>query len=70
MQTQNFKEAIDAFKHYNENDIFIGYANWYTGLCYLKLNDRKNAVTYFEKTTVIGSREYKQKAREILEKLK
>jgi tetratricopeptide (TPR) repeat protein len=70
MQTQNFKEAVSAFKHYTENDIFIGYADWYLGLCYLKLNDRKSAAGYFEKTMIIGSRDYKEKAKEILKKLK
>ncbi|NOQ28133.1 MAG: tetratricopeptide repeat protein, partial [Bacteroidales bacterium] len=71
IELNRHKEAIGMFTKLhssagNETDVLIGY--WYTGLCYLKIGDTKNAIKYFK--TIITNNGYNyEQAKDILEKL-
>jgi peptidyl-tRNA hydrolase len=71
IELNRHKEAIEMFTKLNasagnETDVLIGY--WYTGLCYLKIEDTENAIKYFR--IIIANNGYNRKqAKEILEKL-
>lgn len=63
---------INAIKEYNiviqDNDnLFVEQAKWYTALCYLKNNDTRKAIEYFNKIEDVN---YKDKIAKILAKIK
>jgi tetratricopeptide (TPR) repeat protein len=64
-----YQDALKKLIKINESGLFYISSLWYQGLCYLKLNDDRNAKLTFKK---INSAEpnYKKKAKKILKDLK
>ncbi len=70
-ETGKYSKAIAYYQLVIQtgNNLFIDQAEWYTGLCYLQNDDRKNAVRKF-KTIVDAKSYYSEKASAILRKLR
>ncbi|MGD9558056.1 MAG: tol-pal system YbgF family protein, partial [Mangrovibacterium sp.] len=70
-ETGKYSKAIAYYQLVIQtgNNLFIDQAEWYTGLCYLQNDDRKNAVRKF-KTIVAAKSYYSEKASAILRKLR
>jgi len=70
-ETGQYAEALVCYQQVMKtgDNLFVDQAEWYSGLCYLRLNDRKNAVRQFER---IAGRQgfYREKAVAILKKTK
>jgi len=70
-ETGQYGKAISSYQAVIKtgNNLFTDQAQWYTGLCYLQNDDRKNAIRHFKK--IAGSKGfYSEKAVAILRKLK
>jgi len=70
-ETGQYEKAITSYQHVIKtgNNLFVNQAEWYSGLCYLQNNDRKNAIRQFKK--IADSKNfYSEKALAILRKLK
>lgn len=62
-----YQEALHPFNFIldHKQNLYVERAEWYTALCYLKLNETENAVDLFRKISLSNS-SYKDKAHEIL----
>jgi anti-sigma factor RsiW len=70
-ETGQYEKAITSYRQVIKtgNNLFVDQAQWYSGLCYLQDDDRKNAIRQFEK--IANSKNfYSEKALAILRKLK
>ena len=70
-ETGQYEKAIASYQHVIKtgNNLFVNQAEWYSGLCYLQNDDRKNAIRQFKK--IADSKNfYSEKALAILRKLK
>lgn len=69
MGLKKYNEAISCFKIIivENNSIIISMAEWYLGLCYLAINDKKNAKILFNKLS--KNSDYSQESLDILKKL-
>lgn len=70
-ETGQYEKAIASYQHVIQtgNNLFIDQAEWYSGLCYLQMNDRKEVVRQFKK--IVDSKNfYSEKAAAILKKIK
>lgn len=67
LELNNFTSSINFFKYIIEHDdnYFLEQSEWYLSLCYLKMNDKKNAIKYFN-DIVNSDSFYKDKAKKIL----
>jgi len=70
-QTGAYEMAIIEYKEIlnNSDNIYFIENQWYLGLCYLKINDYKNALEQFNNVSKFQSY-YKSSAIELVEKLK
>jgi tetratricopeptide (TPR) repeat protein len=70
METVRFKDAIKPFQFVidNRKNLYFERAQWYLGLCYLKINDKDSAINKFREISKSGS-SYKEKASEILKNI-
>ena len=70
IETGNVEQAISKFKKIIElgNDIFSQQSEWYMGLCYLKLDNKEEAVRIFSRIVKAGSY-YSPKAKKIISSL-
>lgn len=70
-QTGKYEKAIASYQHVLKtgNNLFIDQAEWYSALCYLEMDDRKNAVRQL-KRIVDKKGFYREKAEAILRKIK
>jgi len=66
-----YESAITEYKKITKdnNTLLVEQAEWYIGLCYLKIYDRKTALDQFQKIVKYDGY-YKQPAEEIIKKLK
>lgn len=71
METNRIREAIKSFQLVldHNNNLYIEQAKWYLGLCYLKIYDTRKALDIFSEIVNEDST-YREKAREIIRKLK
>ena len=71
IETKNFNNSINAFKTIilQNDNLYIEHAEWYLGLCYLKSNQKENAITQFEVVASNPDNFHRQEAKNILEKL-
>ncbi|MBN1183909.1 MAG: tetratricopeptide repeat protein [Bacteroidales bacterium] len=69
---ENYEEAIQSLQILieNGNSAYTTHADWYLGLCYLKLNQTEKAVTVFNTLKDSTSHFYSVKAKEMLKKIK
>ena len=70
-ETGQFEKAIASYQYVIKtgNNLFVSQAEWYSGLCYLQKDDRKNAISQFKK--IANSKSfYSERAMAILKKLK
>ena len=72
IETQNYDNAIKAFNTIIEqnDNLYIEHAEWYKGLCYLKNNQKNEAITQFASVASNPDNFHQQEAKNILEKLK
>ena len=70
-ETGKYSNAIEEYKTVmlNKDNLFTEQAQWYTGLCLLQTNDDKKAYRQFKKIAESNGF-YKQKATDILKKMK
>ncbi|MBI9038216.1 MAG: tetratricopeptide repeat protein [Bacteroidales bacterium] len=70
METNRVLDAVNLLKAIiEENDnLFVDQAEWYLGLCYLKLNETEKAIIQFSKISQSNSI-YKIKSEEILKNI-
>jgi tetratricopeptide (TPR) repeat protein len=71
IETHQFLEAKNAFHKITqkENNLFTEQAEWYKGLCLLKLKELPEAIELFTSISMSSSI-YNQNAKEILKELK
>lgn len=70
-ETGQYEKAIGHYQQVIQagNNLFVNQAEWYSGLCYLQNDDRRNAVRRFKK--IANSKSfYSEKALAILRKIK
>ncbi|HNW97767.1 MAG TPA: tetratricopeptide repeat protein [Bacteroidales bacterium] len=70
MEINNFDDALSSFIEVanDQNSLYAEHAEWYMALCYLKKDDKENALKYLNK--IIAEKNiYRNKATEIIEKL-
>jgi tetratricopeptide (TPR) repeat protein len=72
IETKNYNNAIKAFNTIiTQNDnLYIEHAEWYSGLCYLKINQRDKAIDQFVVVASNPDNFHRQEAKDILAKLK
>jgi tetratricopeptide (TPR) repeat protein len=71
MQVNNFPEAKTSFRSLlgNADNLYIDVAQWYLALCYVKTNEKNEAVRQLE--AIIPSNSiYREDARKLLKKLR
>jgi len=70
METNRMLDAVNLLKAIiEENDnLFVDQAEWYLGLCYLKLNETEKALIQFSKISQSNST-YKIKSEEVLKNI-
>lgn len=70
-ETGKYQNAIKEYETVliNKDNLFTEQAQWYAGLCLLQTNDNKKAYKQFKKIAASNGF-YKQKAQEILKKIK
>ncbi len=70
METNRLDEAVNLLKSIIEDNgnLFVDQAEWYLGLCYLKLNETAKALIQFSKISHSNST-YKIKSEEILKNI-
>lgn len=70
-ETGQYEKAIDSYQHVIKtgNNLFVDQAEWYSALCYLQNDDRKNAIRQFKRVAK-NKTFYSKKALAILRKLK
>ncbi|MEL7587373.1 MAG: hypothetical protein AAGU19_11730 [Prolixibacteraceae bacterium] len=66
-----FSEAIASYELViqDKNNLFVDQARWYSGLCYLQMDDRKRTVKQFNRL-VSNKSYYRERATAILRKIK
>jgi len=71
MNEENLVDAIKVFEKiiHKDDNIYVTYADWYLGLCYLKNEEAENARVLFEKIVEQNSY-WKQQASDILREMK
>ncbi|MCH8290696.1 tetratricopeptide repeat protein [Candidatus Poribacteria bacterium] len=71
LQGEKYTEALREFQALTQSNLshrwVIGNAHYWAGICYLRLNQRKNARAEFQKVTKQNSYSYEKAARKILE---
>jgi len=72
IETKKYKNAIDVFEYIvsHRDNLYVEHAEWYIGLCYLDDNMPEKAINQF--TIIANNKEsvYRNKAREIIKKIK
>ncbi len=70
-KTGHYQGAIACYQHVvaEKNNLFTEQAEWYTGLCYLKTEDKKRAYLQFSKIAE-DKGYYSEKAKAIIRKMK
>ena len=65
-----YQEALHPFNFImdHKQNLYVERAEWYTALCFLKVNENENAVDLFRKISLSNS-SYKDKAHEILKSI-
>ena len=65
-----YQDALHPFTYIMEHkqNLYVERAEWFTALCYLKLNENENAIDLFRKISLSGS-SHKDKAHEILKSI-
>jgi hypothetical protein len=68
METENFEDAILAFRNLSDDPVLNDYGQWYTGLCYIELKLPDKARELFKE---LSHKEgyYKKMARQVLKDL-
>lgn len=71
IETKNYDNAINAFNTIiKQNDnLYIEHAEWYLGLCYLKINQKDKALAQFVVVASNPDNFHRQEAKNIIEKL-
>ena len=68
MELERYQEAISLFSQLESNPVFKHYGMWYTGLCYLALEDEQNARSTF-KTIIEQEGYFMKEAKAVLKKI-
>lgn len=70
METNRIVDAVNLLKSIIEDNdnLFVDQAEWYLGLCYLKLNETEKAIIQFSKISQ-SNNTYKIKSEEILKNI-
>ena len=65
-----YREALHPFSFImdHKQNLYVERAEWYTALCFLKVNENENAVNLFRKISLSNS-SYKDRAHEILKSI-